>query len=104
MAATLTELSTLINEGSGFADKIKAACIKTAVSVAFEDPQTANHANRLKWAISSLKDPNGMYLRVLRYVVAANAGLDNAAAILALSDGTIQSHVDASLAVLADGS
>ena len=103
MAATLLELSTILNDGSNFADKIKAACIKTAVSVAYEDAQTANHANRLKWATSAFKDPQSMYSRVMRYVIAANASSD-LAAITGLSDANIQSHVDASLAVLADGS
>lgn len=101
--ATLAELSTLINEGGPFADKVKAACLKTAVSVAFEDAGTANHANRLKLSKSFLVDPAGLYPRVLRYVVAANASLA-LASITGMADADIQAHVDASLAILADGS
>lgn len=101
--ATLAELSTIINEGGPFADKVKAACIKTAVNVAFEDVGTPNHANRLKLAKQFLVDPAGQYSRVLRYVIAANAA-STLAEITGLSDANIQSHVDASLAILADGS
>lgn len=101
--ATLAELSTLIDEGGPFASKVKAAIIKTAVSVAFEDAGTANHANRLKLAKQFLSDPNGQFIRVLRYVVAANAA-ETVENITGLADATIQSHVDASLAVFADGS
>lgn len=101
--ATLAEINSIINEGGAFADKVKAQCIKTALAVAFEDPQTANHANRLKWAKSALEDPNGVYQSVMRYVIAANAS-ETLAAITGLSDSSIQDHVNASLAVLADGS
>lgn len=101
--ATLAELSTLINEGGPFADKVKAAILKTSIAVAFEDPGTTNHANRLALAKSFLSDPNGNYQKVMRYVIAANAA-ETLVDILALSDATIQSHCDASLAILADGS
>lgn len=72
------------------------------MSVGFEGDQVANHANRLKLAKSFLVDPNAQYPRVLRYVVAANAAL-SLASITGMADGDIQSHVDASLAILADG-
>jgi hypothetical protein len=102
--ATLLELSTLIAGGdTDFENKLKAAIVKTAVSVAFESDQTANHANRLKWSVKAVSDVNGQMPKVRNYVVAANAA-ETLAAILALSDATLQSHVDASLAILADGS
>lgn len=101
--ATLAELATLINDGSPFADKVRAATLKTAVAVAFESDQTANHANRLKVSKQFLVDPTGQQPRVLRYVIAAMAS-EELAAITGASDATIQGHVDASLAILADGS
>ena len=68
--ATLTELQSLLGDPA-LKDKVKAAVVKTAVSVAFEAPETANHAGRLAWAKGALDDPNGTAEKVTRYVVAA---------------------------------
>lgn len=97
--ATLTELQTLLSDPV-LRDKCRSACVKTAVSVAYEDAGTANHAARLVWAKGALNDPNGTADKVVRYLVAAMAS-STLAEIQAASDATIQGHVDASLAVFA---
>jgi hypothetical protein len=98
-AAALTDLFTLLNDPI-LNQKVAAACIKTAVSIAFEDPGTANHANRLAWAKGALANPTGTANEVVRYVIAALAGND-LATIQASADATIQSNVDASVTVFA---
>lgn len=100
--ATLSELNGLLNDPI-LSEKVGGACIKAAVDVKNEDAGTANHANRLKWAKKIFSDTQGERVKVMRYVIAANAGL-TLAQINALSDTDIQNHVNASIDVFADGS
>lgn len=100
--ATLSELNGLLNDPV-LSEKVGGACIKAAVDVKNEADTTANHANRLKWAKKIFSDTVGERVKVMRYVVAANAALA-LAAIQALSDTDIQSHVNASIDCFADGS
>lgn len=103
-AATLTELNSLMNDGP-LADRCGVACIKTAYNVSNEDPGTANHAARLAWAKATLADPVSAKSRAARFAVGgyvvANSSADLAAIQAGLDDATIQSYVDASLAIFA---
>jgi hypothetical protein len=100
--ATLTEINTLLNDPV-LGEKVGAACLITAKNIAFEGGEVENHANRLKFAAKIFADPQGIRVKVTRYVIAANSA-ESLAAINALSDSTIQSHVDASVNIFADGS
>lgn len=93
--ATLSEIQTVLNDPI-LRDKVRAAVVKTSISINFESAATENHAARLAWAKSALADPNGTAERVVRYVVGANASL-TLAEIQGLSDSVIQSHTDASV-------
>lgn len=97
--ATLTELQSLLNAPE-LRDKVRAAVVKTAVSIRFESDSTPNHAARLVWAKACLADPNGKAEQVVRYVVGANAALTHEQ-ITGLSDADIQSHTDAAADVFA---
>jgi len=97
--ATLLELNDLLSD-SDLQNKIRGALLKTQVSVAFEAVNTPNHTARLAFSETIMNDVNGVATKVQKYVIGANAALSSAA-ILALTDAEIQSHVDASLAILA---
>ncbi len=100
--ATLAELNTLV-DSSELNEKIRGAVMKAAVSVAYEASDTANHANRVKWAKQALSDPIGIAAKVSRYVVGALAS-ETLATITSSSDTTIQDNVNASINIFADGS
>jgi len=97
--ATLSELHSLLSDDS-LQNKVRGAVLKMAIAVVFEDAGTANHANRLAYAKAALNDVNGAADDIVKYVIGANAS-STAAEILALSDSTIQDHVNASLAIFA---
>lgn len=101
--ATLDEINTLVNDPQ-ITDRVRAAILVTALSVAFEGAAVENHATRLVWAKQALNDPNSKATEVARYVIGANATLPKGDpitpdTILGLTDAQLQSHVDASLLV-----
>lgn len=99
--ATLAELATLLNDPA-LTSKTKAACLVAAQAIQAEDVNTANHANRLKWAKQTFIDPDGAGQRLLRAVLAANASA-TLAQINAAADSSIQSAVNAAVNTFADG-
>lgn len=99
--ATYEELKTL-ESNSALQNKVEIAIWVAANAIAAEDDQTANHANRLKWAKSALRDPGGSKDDFLRYLLAANKAVA-VATITAASDATVQTHVDAAVNIFADG-
>lgn len=99
--ATLAEIWTLL-EHPQLKEKVSAACLIAAEAIRIEDGQTANHANRLKWAKSVLEDPVGAGADMLRAVLAAN-NTAPLASITGASDATIQSAVNAAVNIFADG-
>lgn len=105
MAITYADVYTLLNDGPT-QQRVEVACLKTAYNVSNEDPGTTNHANRLAWAKGTLADPvtaaNHAAKFVISAVFAANASVADLASFQALlTDATIQSYCDASLAVFA---
>lgn len=99
--ATLAELWTLL-EDPALKEKVSAAALVAAEAIRVEDTQTANHANRLKWAKGVFTNPVQAGDDLLKAVLAAN----NAAAIGAIqgaSDSTIQTAVNAAVDIFADG-
>lgn len=107
MAVTLLELSTALGAGGTFQDRISAACVKAAVAIKFEDPGTANHANRLIWASQALADPNSVRVKVQNYVLAALIASDGNLTLADLTnpavvdDTDIQDNVNASVDIFA---
>lgn len=99
--ATLSELSTLLNDGP-LTDKCKAAGLIAANAIIAEVAGTPNHANRLKWAKKVFSDPVTQGTALLRAVLAANASA-TLTQINGASDATIQTAVNAAVDTLADG-
>jgi len=99
--ATLSEIWTLLEDPT-LKEKVSAACLVAAEAIRTEDSGTANHANRLKWAKSVLKNPVQAGDDMLKAVLAANSSA-SLAAITGASDSTIQTAVDAAVNIFADG-
>lgn len=85
--ATLQELYNLWHEGSDLRARVAAACAKASNDVLNEDAGTANHANRLVWARTTLMDIDAMATRMF-WAVISNATI--AAAGNAATDNDIQ--------------
>lgn len=100
--ATYSDLKTLESD-SVLQTKVEVALWVAAEAIQNEDPATANHANRLKWAKQVLRDPAGSKDDFLRYLLAANDD-QSLATIQAASDATVQTHVNNAVNVFADGS
>ena len=62
--------------------------------------QTGATENEITWAEAALRDPHGVALDLLRYVLAANAAQD-VATITSASDSAIQNNVNTAVDVLA---
>ncbi len=99
--ATLTELSSLINDGP-LTDKTKSACLVASQAIILESTGTANHVNRLKWAKKVFQDPVSQGTLMLRAVLAANSTA-TLAQINSAADATIQTAVNNAVDVVADG-
>lgn len=57
--------------------RIAGAIAKAALNILNENPATANHENRVRWAWSSLLEPDNMASRMIWGVV-GNADIQNA--------------------------
>lgn len=70
MALEYRELFWLMESDTDLYRKEVVAVFKAATDIIVEDPQTANHANRVAWAQAALLDPkakaNEMRLSVLQ--------------------------------------
>lgn len=99
--ATLSEIYTLLEDPT-LKEKVASACLIAAQAIIEEDAGTTNHANRLKWAKATFKNPVQAGDDLLKAVLAAN----NSAALASItsaSDSTIQTAVNAAVDVFADG-
>lgn len=99
--ATYTELRGLINDPT-LKDKISVALLIAAEAIRTEDPQTTNHANRVKWAKKVLQDPDGNADDMLRALLAQNASL-TVAQIQGVTDANLQTAVNNAVNLFADG-
>lgn len=108
MAATLAELNVAMAEPT-MIEKTRSALVKAAKNVAFEATDTANHANRLKWAKAVLRDPVGNADDMWRFIVGVLSSRDlgtvgvPASTILGASDQDIDDNVALGINIFADG-
>lgn len=100
--ATLAETWTVLTDPA-LKEKATSAALAAAQAVLFESDQTANHANRVKWAKSVFENPVGTGNAVVNAVVARWAGEKTLAELNALSDQDIKDAVSAALNTFADG-
>lgn len=103
--ATYEELFTLANgdpQGEALRNKVAVACMIAALAIAAEADTVPNHANRLIWAKSVLANPLAAGNQMYPAVLAANAGAP-VATILNASDALIQTAVNDSVNLLAQG-
>jgi hypothetical protein len=96
---TLHQLFDL-RTSSSLRNRTAAACWRAAQAVFSEDPQAANHTNRLAWARRVLEDDGegAEVLRVFRALLSSEAVQ---AAGEAATDAEIQTAVDTLVTVLA---
>jgi len=99
--ATYLEIKTLFND-SDLNDKLQVACLIASKAIKDESAQTANHANRLKWAKDAFANPTIAATAMLKVLLAENNTL-TLTQIQAASDGAIQTAVNAAINVFADG-
>lgn len=103
--ATYDELLTIVNgagAGAQLYGRVKIACIIACEAIRTEAAGTTNHANRLKWAATTLQDPDAAAKRVLLAVLAQNAAVA-LASITGASDATVQTAVNAAVDLVAQG-
>lgn len=99
--ATYTELYNLGSD-SALRNRVTVACMVAANSVRVEDPGTTNHANRLLWAKQVFEHPEYEGARMLRSLLAQNAGA-TVAQIQAATDAAIQTAVNNTIDIFAVG-
>lgn len=100
--ATYNELRQLFSHGD-LHNRVEVACVIAAEAIRNESDQTANHANRLKWAQTAFENPRGVADKILMSLLAANKAAA-VGSITGASDATVQSAVDAAVNLFADGS
>jgi hypothetical protein len=100
--ATYDELLAIATTGTVFISRLRVAAVIAAEKVRTEADTVTNHANRLKWAKTAFQDSESTARDLLWIVLAQNRGATSAA-ILAATDATIQTAVDAAIDVLAQG-
>lgn len=108
-AATYEELKTALGN-QALKDKVEVAILIVVDKVVrVEDTDAgfdpANHANRVIWARRIVSDPEGAAKEAARFfpvLIAANRALD-LAAILGASDAAVQTNVEETVDLFADG-
>lgn len=100
--ATYEELRQLFSRDA-LRNQIEVAVIVAAEAIRTEDAGTANHANRLLWAKAAFVNPTAAALKMQMALLAANKAA-TVAQIIAASDETIQTLVNAAVNLFADGS
>ena len=100
--AALTELRNLRSDVT-MLQKVEGAVLIAADTIYNESAATTNHANRIIWAKQAMERPSGKTQAVWNAMLAAN-NTATVATILALFDSTIQTAVDTSIDLFADGS
>ncbi len=99
--ASYAELRSLISD-SALQNKVQVACAIAADTIKDEDGGTINHTNRLLWAKRAFGSLEAVTKEMFPAVLAAN----KAAAVNDIanaSDTAIQSNVDATVNLFADG-
>ena len=100
--ANYDELRQLFGNGE-LLNRIEVACIITAEAIRGEDVAAPEHANRLLWAKQAFINPNAIRERMLMALLAANKDAA-VSVIMSVPDETIQSLVDDTVNLFADGS
>lgn len=104
--ASYLELYELYQGGTDaindFHKKIVSAIFVAGETIRDEDVATANHANRLIWAKWAFTNPESAGRDMIGVMLGANSGVAQAS-ILGASDTAIQSALDASIDLFADG-
>lgn len=83
-------------------DHVRVATFVAATDIMSEDPATANHANRLKWAKQVFQNPNAAGEKMMYPVLAQNRSAP-IASITGASDATVLTAVQAAINVFATG-
>ena len=97
--ATYEEIRGLFNN-SGLINRVTVAIVVAAEAVRVEDVTTANHTERLAWAVVAFASPEPEAERALKSLVASNKSLE-VEAIKDVTDAQIQAKVDALVSMLA---
>ena len=102
--ATYDEISALASQqvGASLVSRIQVAAVVAAEKISREDAGIANHTNRLKWAKTVFENP-ATAGRNLVPVVLVKAMAFTSAQIAGATDAMVQTYVDASVDVLAQG-
>lgn len=102
--ATYAELLDIATTATGepLLRKIKVAVIVACDVIRLEAINTTNHANRVKWAGETLDNPDGAARQMLWAVLATNRAATSAQ-ILGADDATVQTAVNSSIDLLAQG-
>lgn len=101
MAVTLEQLAGIM-QSSDIAGRLQGAVVLVAQAIQLESAETANHANRLKWANRAFSSPASVASAMQPAVVARYA----ATAIpsgLVVTDAEIQTAVADAVNTFADG-
>lgn len=96
--ASYEELYTLSLDAS-LVRRLTIAVAIAAEAIREEDPATANHDARVLWAKRALNNPDGMARQMLLVALAQNSAVP-AATILAATDATLLSAVNAGVSLL----
>lgn len=99
--ATYTELFDL-QRNDALRNRVTVACTIAAETIRAENPATANHANRLKWAKGVFENPGGEGAKMLMALLASNNAL-TVAQITNATDAAIQTGVNTAVDVFAQG-
>ena len=100
--ATHEELADL-RQFSRLKDQVRVAVVVAASEISGEDPGTVNHANRLVWARWTLRSVEASADQMRPAVLAANRAA-TVAQIQAAADTAVQTNVDDTVDLFADGS
>jgi hypothetical protein len=94
--ATYLELSAA-KDDANLRARVAFACVVAAETIRVEDPATASHAERLKWAKTVYISPESVCSSMLWSVLAQNKAV-TIAQINAATDASLQTAVDAAIA------
>jgi hypothetical protein len=95
--ATYLELQSA-SQDAQLRQKIAVACVVAAEAIRIEDPATPNHSARIVWARDVYAAPGNAADKMMWPVLAQNKAA-TLAQITGASDATIQTAVDAAVAV-----
>lgn len=96
--ALYTEILTAARDDT-LNQKVRVAVVIAAEVIRTEAAGTANHANRVAWAKTVYQSPEAVAERMIWAVLAQNAAV-SLPTILAASDATIQTAVNAAVDAL----